>query len=170
MRIIIGLFVFISMALPARADSDTLLPLTFPTFQTSLQKALTKAAIREKLTPMGCLDGGPDKRTVCTFRLGGYMQIMNESEKGKTEVVELTMICAAGDDQVGALKCLLAYAAAMTMTAPEMSSDTRGKIMNILTSGLEVGNYSEIRTDERKYILQKSLGLWFHVMAADYED
>jgi hypothetical protein len=39
----------------------------------------------------------------------------------------------------------------------------------LLTDGLQVGNEISVITDERKYLLQKSMGLWFHVIAAEGE-
>lgn len=97
------------------------------------------------------------------------MQIMAESKVGEKDVVGLTLICAT-DKPTESGKCLLAYIAAISMTAPGISVDTRGKIVNVLVNGLEAGNETSIKTDERKYILQKSVGLWFHVLAADGED
>ena len=51
-----------------------------------------------------------------------------------------------------------------------MNPETRGKIVKILISGLEVGNRTTVTTDERRYILQKSIGLWFHIYAADVDE
>jgi hypothetical protein len=51
-----------------------------------------------------------------------------------------------------------------------VDADARGKILSTLTSGLAVGNEISIQTEERKYLLQKSMGLWFHVIAAGGED
>ena len=153
----------------ARADSDTLLPVSFDNWNGDLKKALSKMSVRETLTPLGCLDGGKDKRTVCTLKLGSYMSIMAETNKGEKDIVGITMICGT-EKQADAVKCIAAYIGLMSMTAPEMNADTRGKILKILLDGLEVGSYTLVRTDERKYILQKSMGLWFHVNAADYGD
>jgi hypothetical protein len=49
------------------------------------------------------------------------------------------------------------------------SYKTGRSILTTLTSGLEVATEISLTTDERKFMLQKSLGLWFHVMAADGE-
>jgi hypothetical protein len=58
----------------------------------------------------------------------------------------------------------------MALTSPEMNVDTRGKIVKILLDGLEVGNITSVTTDDRKFILQKSIGLWFHIIAANSDD
>jgi len=151
------------------ADSENLLPLSFTSLNADLKKSLSKMSVREALTPMGCLDGATDKRAVCTLKLGSYMSIMAETKKGGKDIVGLTMICGT-DNQTDSLKCLLAYAAGMSLTAPEMKTDTRGKIMKVLLDGLDVGSSTTVQTDERKYTLQKSMGLWFHVYASDAED
>jgi hypothetical protein len=111
---------------------------------------------------------GKDKRTVCNFKIGKFVAVMVESKKGEKDIVAITMICGT-DNPNDFLKCMLAFAALMNATAPEMSADTRGKIFNVLTSGLDVGQEVSVLTDERKYLLQKSMGLWFHVIAADGE-
>jgi hypothetical protein len=153
----------------AHADSDTLLPITFDSLQGDLKKALAKNSVREPLTAFNCLEGSAEKRKVCTYKLGGFMQIMAETEKGGKDIVGLTMICATSD-QNDSLKCLLAYAAAMSLFAPDLKAADRGKIMNTLIEGLSVGTLAMIRTEERKFTLQKSLGLWFHIYAADVEN
>jgi hypothetical protein len=165
---LLAIFLILSIGF-ARADSDTLLPITFNSLQGDLKKALTKNAIREPLSAFSCLEGSAEKRKVCTYKLGDYMQIMAETEKGGKDIVGLTMICAT-NVQSDSLKCLLAYAAAMSMAAPELKADDRGKIMNVLIEGLSVGTLVSIRTEERKFILQKSIGLWFHINAADVDE
>ena len=82
----------------------------------------------------------------------------------------ITMICSGTQGPEDVAKCLLAYTALIAATTPELSEDARGKVLSTLTSGLEVGNEISLAIEERKYVLQKSLGLWFHVMAADGED
>lgn len=151
------------------ARLGTLQPITFGSIRSDLKKSLAKMSVRDDVVPMGCLDGGKDKRTVCNFKIGSVLGVMVESKKGEKDVVAVTMICAGTQGPADVAKCLLAYGALMTATAPEMSADTRGKILNILTSGLEVGNETSLLTEERKYLLQKSVGLWFHVIAADGE-
>lgn len=137
-------------------------------FQSDLKKALTAVGVREGVKPEGCLEGDPNKRTVCTFKLGSFMTIMADSKKGEKDIVAITMICGAQTpSDMG--KCLLAYMGAMSMATPGLAVETRGKIVSILTSGLEVGNETFVRTEERSYSLQKSIGLWFHVIAADGE-
>ena len=79
------------------------------------------------------------------------------------------MICTASSDLASA-KCLLSYAAAMMATTPEIDADARGKILKLLIDGLSLGNETRITTDERKFTLQKSMGIWFHVSASDIED
>jgi hypothetical protein len=152
----------------AHADSGTLQPVTFASLHSDLKKSLAKMSVRDELVALGCLDGGTDKRTVCNFRLGKFLTIMAESKKGEKDIVGVTMICGT-NDQVEALKCLIGYGALIATTAPDMSTDMRGKILKVLTDGLEVGNEISVITDERKYLLQKSMGLWFHVIAADGE-
>ena len=122
----------------ARADSDTLEPITFASVQGDLKKSLSKMSVREELVPMGCLDGGKDKRTVCNFKIGKFATVMAELKKGEKDIVGITMICGT-DNPNDFLKRRLAYAALTNATAPEMSADTRGKIFNVLTSGIEVG-------------------------------
>jgi len=94
---------------------------------------------------------------------------MVESKKGQKDVVAITMMCSGTQGPADVAKCLLAYNALIAATTPELSADARGKILSTLTSGLDVGNEISIQTEERKYLLQKSLGLWFHVIAADGE-
>jgi hypothetical protein len=152
-----------------RADSDTLKPLTFQSFPADLKRALSRSSIRDGLTVANCLEGGSEKRKVCTYKLGGYMTIMVSTEKGSPDLAALTMICGPSNDLDNA-KCLLAYGAAIMMTAPALDTAARGKIMNTLISGLEVGSQISITTDERRFILQKSMGIWFHVYASDVAD
>lgn len=162
----VGLILTVGLA---RADSDTLQPITFGSIRADLKKSLAKMSVRDVVVPMGCLDGGKDKRTVCSFKIGSVLGVMAESKKGEKDVVAVTMNCSDTQGPADVAKCLLAYSALMAATAPEMSADARGKILNILTSGLEVGNETSVLTDERKYLLQKSVGVWFHVIAADGE-
>jgi hypothetical protein len=154
---------------PAAADADTLLPVTFQSFAGDFRRALVQAAVTDTLTAVNCLDGAADKRKVCMYKLGGYMVITLESQKGGTDVIGITMICNApnlGDSG----KCLLSYGAAMALMSPDINLGTRGKIIKILLDGLNVGNIATISTDERKFILQKSVGLWFHILAVDSDD
>lgn len=157
------------LPLAARAESDTLQPVTFATLQTDLKRAFSKVSIKEPVTPVSCPPGDAAKRQVCTFKLGNYMEIMAESKKGQQDVVGITLICSSGDP-LGATKCLLAYAGAVMLAEPQLDAQQRGKIVGTLVDGLAVGTEVSITTDERKYVLQKSLGLWFHVIAADGED
>lgn len=169
MRAFIGLFIVLSFAPPACADSDSLLPVTFASLQADLRKAFLKAAVREPVAALPCLEGAPDKRKVCTYKLGEYMQMMASTEKGGQDIVALTMICATADTR-DSLKCLLAYAAAMELLSPDLDRDKRGKIMGTLIDALALGQEASIRTEERKFTLQKSMGLWFHIEAADVEN
>lgn len=155
---------------PALADSDTLLPITMGSVATELQKALVKLSVRDKIEPMGCVDGTGGKRTVCNFKIGHVLGVMAETKPGKPDVVGITMICSGTEGPSDVAKCLLAYNALMAATSPNLSKDDRGKIIGTLTSGLEVGNQISVETDERKYVLQKSVGLWFHVIAAEGEN
>ena len=41
---------------------------------------------------------------------------------------------------------------------------------SVLLDGLEVGNITSLMTDDRKFILQKSIGSWFHIIAANFDD
>ena len=153
----------------AQADTDTLQPITFASVRADLKKSLTKMSVRDDVVPMGCLDGGKEKRTVCNFKIGGVLGVMVESKKGEKDVVAVTMICSGTQGPTDVAKCLLAYTALIAATTPELSEGARGKILSTLTSGLEVGNEISLQTDERKFLLQKSVGLWFHVIAADGE-
>ncbi|MEH2472041.1 hypothetical protein V1281_006772 [Nitrobacteraceae bacterium AZCC 2161] len=168
--VILSLFSLVVWPALAAAESDSLLPISFSSFLPEFKKAATKVALREPLTAVNCMDGGKDKRTVCSYKLGDFMQVMAETKKGEKDVVGLTMICTAGENYANSAKCLLAYAAAMLMTAPEMDPSTRGKIVKVLLAGLDVGNRTTVTTEERRYILQKSIGLWFHIYAADVEE
>jgi hypothetical protein len=154
----------------AYADSDTLQPITFGSIRADLKKSLARMSVRDDVEPIGCLDGGKDKRTVCNFKIGKVLAVMAESKKGEKDVVGITMICSGTQGPEDVAKCLLAYTALIAATTPELSEDARGKVLSTLTSGLEVGNEISLAIEERKYVLQKSLGLWFHVMAADGED
>jgi hypothetical protein len=153
----------------ARADSDNLQPITFESVQRDLKKSLSKMSVREDVVPMGCLEGGKDKRTVCSFKIGRILGVMAESKKGEKEVVGITMICSGTEGPADVAKCLLAYTALISATSPDLDKEARNKILTTLTSGLDVGNKMSIETEERKYVLQKSMGLWFHVIAADGE-
>src|SRR5579859_5058370 len=153
----------------ANADSDNLQPITFASVRADLKKALTKMSVRDDVVPMGCLDGGKDKRTVCNFKIGNVLAVMAESKKGEKDVVAITMICSGTEGPADVAKCLLGYNALIAATTPEMSADARSKVLSTLTSGLEVGDEISLLTEERKYLLQKSMGLWFHVIAADGE-
>jgi hypothetical protein len=153
----------------AQADTDTLQPITFGSVRADLKKSLTKMSIRDDAVPLSCLDGGQDKRTVCNFKIGSVLGMMVESKKGEKDVVAITMICSGTQGASDVAKCLLAYTALIAATTPELSEDARGRILSTLTSGLDVGNEISIQTDERKFLLQKSVGLWFHVIAADGE-
>jgi hypothetical protein len=154
----------------ANADSDTLLPMTFGSLQGDLKRSLSKMSVHEAVVPVGCLDGDKEKRTVCTFKIGNILSVMAESKKGEKDVVGVTMICGDTQGPSDVAKCLLAYTALMGATTPDLDQEARSKILSTLTSGLEVGNEISVVTDERKYLLQKSVGLWFHVIAADGED
>jgi hypothetical protein len=153
----------------ASADSDTLLPVTFASFQADLKRALTKGHLKEPLAQVTCLEGNAEKRKVCTYKLGEYMSVMISSAKGGSDVVGLTMMCGPKND-LDSAKCLLAYSAAMALTASALSVDARGKILGLLFEGLALGNDASITTDERKFTLQKSIGVWFHIYATDTDD
>lgn len=127
---------FVLCASFARADSDTLLPITFNSLQGDLKKALAKNAVREPLSAFNCLESSAEKRKVCSYKLGDYMQIMAETEKGGKDIVGLTMICATNVPSES-LKCMLAYAAAMSMAAPELKADDRGKMSLLMGFLLE---------------------------------
>jgi hypothetical protein len=153
----------------AQADSDSLQPITFASVRADLKKSLSKMSIRDDVVPLACLDGGKDKRTVCNFKIGSVLGMMVESKKGEKNVVAITMICSGTQGPADVAKCLLAYTALIAATTPELSEDARGKVLSTLTSGLDVGNEISIQTDDRKFLLQKSIGLWFHVIAVDGE-
>jgi hypothetical protein len=170
LRTLFAVVSFMVLTAVAQADPDTLQPITFASVRADLKKSLTKMSVRDDVVPVGCLDGGQDKRTVCNFKIGGVLAVMVESKKGEKDVVAITMICTGTQGPADVAKCLLAYTALIAATAPELSQDARGKILSTLTSGLDVGNEISIRTEERKFLLQKSIGLWFHVMAADLEE
>lgn len=149
----------------AKADSDKL-PFTFDSIAGDFRKALTKVSVKERLTKLSCLDGDTEKRTVCTYRLGPYMGVMAETEVGQKDIVGVTMMCATSS-KVDALKCILAFTAAISASTPGIDIETRGKILKVLLDGLAIGNETTITTDERKFTLQKSLGLWLHIFASD---
>ena len=153
----------------ARADTDSLQPITFVSVRADIKKSLAKMAIKDDVVPAGCLDGGQDKRTVCNFKIGSVLGMMVESKKGEKNVVAITMICSGAQGAADVAKCLLGYSALIAATTPELNESARGKIVSTLMSGLDVGNEISVQTDERKFLLQKSLGLWFHVIAADGE-
>jgi hypothetical protein len=159
----------ILFATAAQADSDTLQPITFGTVRADLKRSLAKMSIRDDVAPMGCLDGGQDKRTVCSFKISSVLSVMVESKKGEKNVVAITMICGNTQGPGDVAKCLLAYTALIAATTPELGQDARNNVLMTLTSGLDVGNEISIQTDERKLLLQKSIGLWFHVIAAEGE-
>lgn len=166
--ILVAVLVFLAVP-EAHADSETLLPLTLASLNSDLRKALSKTSVHDPLTPVGCLDGGAEKRTVCSFKLGNYMSIAAETQKAGKDIVGITMICGT-EKREELAKCLLAYSALMVVTSAELTADVRGKILKVLLYGLNVGSLTTVRTDERKYTLQKSVGLWFHVYATDAED
>jgi hypothetical protein len=97
------------------------------------------------------------------------MNVMIISVKGsRDDLATVTMNTASSNFQSG--KCLLSYGAAMMVTTPEIDADARGKIINLLIDGLSLWHETSITTDERKFTLQKSMGIWFHVSASDVED
>jgi hypothetical protein len=156
-------------AVMARADTDTLQPITFASVRADLKKSLSEVSIRDDVVPLTCLDGGQDKRTVCNFKIGSVIGVMVESKKGEKNVVAITMICSGAQEVADAAKCLLAYTALIAATTPELKEDARGKVISTLMTGLDIGNEASIKTNDRKFLLQKSIGLWFHVIAADGE-
>lgn len=169
LRNLLAAIIVVATATVARADSDTLQPTTFESVRADLKKALSRVAIRDDVTPKGCLDGGTTKRTVCTFKIASYLMVMAESKIGEKDVVAITMICGGTETLTEAAKCLLGYKALIAATSPGISEDARDNIVATLMKGLDVGNQVTIQTDERKFMLQKSMGLWFHVIAADGE-
>jgi len=94
---------------------------------------------------------------------------MASTEKGGSDIVGLTLICAPANDMDSA-KCLILYGAAMALTAPEIRDKHRSKILGLLFEALEIANSASIVTDERKIIIQKSMGIWFHVYASGSTD
>jgi hypothetical protein len=153
-----------------RADNETLKPITFASVRTDLKRALVHTSIRDDIVPTGCLDGGEDERTVCNFKIGNVLGLMVESKAGQKDVVAITMICSGTRGPADAAKCRLGYSALIAATTSDIGAEARGKILSTLTGGLAVGSEISIQTAERKYLLQKSVGLWFHVIAADGED
>ena len=152
----------------ARADNETLKPITFASVRADLKKALMYMSVRDDVVPIGCLDGGEDERTICNFNIGKVLSLMVESKTGQKDVVAITMICSGTQGPADVAKCLLGYSALITATAPDhLNAEARSKILSTLRGGLAVGNEISIQTAERKYLLQRSVGLWFHVIAAD---
>jgi hypothetical protein len=168
-RSILASFAFLSICSNAvQADSEKL-DLDFNSASASLTRALSKLSVKDKLIDKGCLPGSTVKRTVCTFSLSNYLTFMVSSEKGSEEIVSLTMICSGVDD-VGAGKCLVAYAAGVSAATKDLSEADRGKILALLISAIPLGDEASIKTLERRYIIQKGMGIWLHVYAADAED
>jgi hypothetical protein len=154
---------------PANADSDTLLPLTFKSFPMDFQRALAQATVHEGVRLEKCLAGDTEKRSVCMFTVGSFLMITATSEKGRPDIASLILMCR-GSDPTGTVKCLLAFAAAIGLTAPDLPKDARGKIISTLMDGIGIGQSASITTEERKYILQKSAGVWLYIIAADSDE
>ena len=147
------------------ADSDSLTPVTFKTILADLKRTLVTQSLKDPVTLANCLEGSPQKRKVCTYKLGSYMSLMASTEKGGSDIVGLTLICAPAND-LDSAKCLVTYGAVMALTAPDIADKVRGKILGLLIESLEVANSASIVTDERKFIMQKSAGIWFHIYAS----
>jgi hypothetical protein len=160
----------IALITSVRADNETLKPITFASVRADLKKALMHMSVRDDVVPIGCLDGGEDERTICNFNIGKVLGLMVESKTGQKDVVAITMICGGTQGPADIAKCRLGYSALIAAAAPDLDAKARGKILSTLTDGLAVGNEISIKTDERKYLLEKSVGLWFHVIAADGEN
>ncbi|VFU07896.1 conserved exported protein of unknown function [Methylocella tundrae] len=154
---------------PVSADSDKL-PLTFSSITSDFKKAFSKVESQHySLNKVRCEDGSEDKRTVCTYKLGNFMIVMAETEKGGSEIVGLTMICTTSND-IDAAKCIISYEAAIFAAGTDEDIEHQSEIISVLFKGLKVGESITIKTAERRYILQKSAGLWFHIYAADAPD
>jgi hypothetical protein len=165
--IILGLL-FVLGQVSAHAESETLLPLTSKSFPSDFKRALAKLAISDPIASLGCLEGAPDKREVCNYRIGDFMNVMAATDKGGAEITIITLICVPKGEADSA-KCFLAYSAAMTMAGGEAASEDKHKILAALIDGLSLGKEVMILTDDRKFLLQKSMGLWLHIIAADSE-
>ncbi len=150
------------------AADDTLLPLTFKSLQADLKKALIHQSIKDPLTSVGCLNGNGTKRTVCTYKVGDYATLMAATEEGGLDIVGLTAICGA-ENALGMAQCTLVYAATLEMTTP-LPQKVRGDILGTLMQGILVGNAASISTAERKFIMQKVQGIWFHIYAVNSKD
>src|ERR1019366_6844571 len=48
-------------------------------------KALSKLNIKDNLEKVSCLEGGSETRTVCTYKLGDFMNVMIISVKGSRD-------------------------------------------------------------------------------------
>jgi len=151
------------------ADDDdpsaTLRPLTFANLPAELRRAFAKATVRDPLTTLTCLEGEASKPKVCTYKVAdGFLGIMASSDKGGSDVTVITMICNAKSPAETA-KCLLAYHAGMALAGGAADVDTKAKLFGVLLEGLDYGNATTIETDDRKFVLQKSIGLWLHIIA-----
>lgn len=153
----------------SRADSDTLAPISFRSFSADFSRALKGASIKDALGAPACLGRTTGKRIVCTYKVGNFMSVMLASSKDADDPVEMTMICI-GSDALGSAKCLLAYSSGMAIAASSMNAADRAKILAILVQGLSVGNEATISTDDRKFSLQKSIGIWLNISASDEAD
>ena len=162
----IAIALSVSLAPVARAETDTLLPLTFKTFPVELKRALARVSVRDELTSLWCLPGDKEKAMVCTYKLGTYLTMTTQSDKGATDMVGITMICATAVPTESA-KCLLAFSAALTIAGGDATREGKAKVMSVLIDGLDIGNSDEIMTDDRKFGMQKGMGLWLTIYAAD---
>lgn len=145
--------------------SETLLPLTYASFPSDLKRALSKVSVHEPIKTIMCLEGATDKPKICNYSVGDFLYLMAATDKGASDISVITLICNVKNDADSA-KCLLSYAAAMELAGGSASTEDKGKILGILMEGLNVGNEMTIVTDDRKFVMQKSMGLWLHIIAA----
>jgi hypothetical protein len=139
------------------------LGITFAKFEDGFHKVGVRMALNEKFVKQSCDSNPSTKRTICTHKLGDFMIVMT-STKGDDPITEITMICATEDIRAAA-KCMVAMSAAIAATSPERDLKERAAIIKTLLAGLDVGDSTTIQSEDRKFVLQKSMGLWFHIVA-----
>jgi hypothetical protein len=166
--VLVGLALALQCALPfsAHADSDTLAPLTFANFAAAFKAKLRQANVHDGVAEEKCLPGAPDKRPVCSYKVGAFLAVIATGEKGGDRPVSLMLACVK-QTVADSTKCILGYAAAITLTAPDLSGDQRGKLIDTLFGGLAIGNTVSVTTDDRKYVVEKGAGIMFYIEASD---
>jgi len=160
-----ALAVMVGMSSTAIAGED--LPVGYSDIGKNLNPVIAKMKMQDRIGKGNCDTKPENKRDVCTYKIGSYASILAAAQKGAIQADDVTVICAP-PSPVDTMKCLSLYGALLQAAAPEGAGGSNGKIIGNLVSGLTVGEYAQIRTEEVHITMQKVVGtIWFTVTAAD---